>query len=113
MNTFLRISVTERGGAHVVTFRDSIVTDHLTIAQEFSAFTESESPRIVVDFSGVRTFTYDVLLKFIEFHEEVKRLNGVLVICCMDTVVQNFFEAHLLHVVFSVAQSQDEALEMM
>ena len=80
------------------------------VRDAISKLTDRQSPRILIDFSGVNYIDSSGLAIFVEALQKIKRYGGKLVLFSLTPSVLNVFEVARLNSIFRLASSESEAL---
>lgn len=82
------------------------------VRDAISKLTDKQSPKILIDFSGVNYIDSSGLAIFVEAFQKIKRYGGKLVLFGLTPSVLNVFEVARLNSIFRLASSEAEALSL-
>ena len=111
-----RITVTESGGARVVSFADRLLFDDRTVREvseqlNASLPNDGQPIRLVLDFRGVDLISSSLLGKLILLQRRVDGSGGKLRLCELSATVQSVFKTSNLDRLFGIVRDQRTALE--
>ncbi len=112
-----RIVVTEQANTVIVQFRDSKILEDRTIQQLGTELIDlvqgRSSPRLVLDFTGVKYLSSAALGKLITLRRKVDQVGGKLRLCEIDPETMDVFRIAKLDDYFEIFGDQKSAIDSM
>ena len=109
-----RLKVAVSNGATVVRFMDAKILDEVAITEigeQLNAIVkQSDSPRLVLDFSLVTHMSSSALGVLITVHKRIREKNGELRLACIQPSIYEVFVITRLQEIFHIHSSVEEAL---
>ena len=110
-----RIAVSEKDAVTIVHFRDSKILEDRTIQElgtELNALVQvKNSPRLVLDFTGVTYLSSAALGKLITLRRRVDHVGGQLRLCEIAPETMDVFQIAKLDDYFEICRDQRTAIE--
>jgi anti-sigma B factor antagonist len=110
-----RLDIEEVGEVTVARFIDKKILDETNIQiignQLFGLVEEDGRKKIVLDFSNVEYLSSAALGKLITMDQKVRAAHGKLRLCCIRPEIYEVFTITRLNKLFSIHDTQEQALE--
>lgn len=110
-----RVNVSQQQGVTVVELNDKKILDEVNISEigdRLNALVaESDSPRLVIDFSPVSHMSSSALGMLITVHKRIREKGGELRLCCIQPEIYQVFVITRLNEIFRIHETRDEALQ--
>ncbi len=110
-----RLNVKQAGDVTVVELTDRRILDEINISEIGDRLklliSQSDTPRLVLDFSNVAHMSSSALGMLITLQKRVKDKKGQLRLCCIQPAIYEVFVITRLNEIFSIHGTRDEALE--
>jgi anti-sigma B factor antagonist len=110
-----RLSVSQQDQATVVEFNDRRILDEVNIneiGQQLTALvSQSDSPRLVLDFSNVAHMSSSALGMLITLHKRISEKHGQLRLCNIQPAILEVFVITRLNEIFTILASRKAALD--
>ena len=109
-----QLDVTRQGKVIVVQLTDRKILDEMNIMQigdDLNGLVaESETPRLVIDFSQVEHMSSSALGMLITLHKRIREKDGQLRLCCIQPSIYEVFVITRLNEIFQICRNRQEAL---
>ena len=110
-----KLEVSMSGDVSVVQFADRKILDEMNImkiGEQLNALVaESDTPKIVLDFTNVAHMSSSALGMLITLHKRIRERNGQLRLCCIQPTIYEVFVITRLNEIFRISQSRSSAME--
>jgi anti-sigma B factor antagonist len=109
-----RIEVENVGDVTTVKFVDKRILDEQNIQligeQMFQLIEEDGVKKLLLNFENVEYLSSAALGKLITLNKKVKKVNGILKLCCIKPEIYEVFEITNLNKVFQILDTEEKAL---
>ena len=110
-----RLNVTTEGDATVVELTDRKILDEVNISQIGERLNglvaDSDSPKVIIDFSAVSHMSSSALGMLITLHKRIREKGGQLRLCAIQPGIYEVFVITRLNEIFQICSSRGAALE--
>ncbi len=110
-----RLTVSTEGNVTTVGFSDRKILDEVTIMrigdQLNALVADAQSPRILLDFSGVAHMSSSAFGVLITLHKRTREKGGQLRLCNIEPAIYEVFLITRLYEIFTICDSRQEAME--
>ncbi|RKY82842.1 hypothetical protein DRQ07_00115 [candidate division KSB1 bacterium] len=77
--------------------------------EQLLSIIENHSNKIILDMSGVEVINSTGIGVLILINDKIKKQSGIMIICCLNNLLNELFERMRLNTIFSITDSLDNA----
>ena len=77
--------------------------------EQLLSIIENHSNKIILDMSGVEVINSTGIGVLILINDKIKKQSGIMIICCLNNLLNELFDRMRLNTIFSITDSLDNA----